>query len=383
MWHLAALLLVSALASASPQLPYLPPPPDSCRTVTSLVYDTRIQTSYVVQTDFNVNTQYVTTTVVRQQVVPTTIFSTRVETRPQIVFSTVQQTTIQYIDRVETRTVPSPPIQETRYVTSTRVIPQISYVTQTQIETQVVPVEVTSTQIQTINQPVTNYQTEYRQETRLITIPGPDVVMTRVRTVVQTSVIRSVQPDRTQYITSTQVQQQLQTRIVTGPNIILTSTVQRQQVVPYTTVNTRYENDFVTREQIVTRTNVQTQTIVQTQFVPEEVVRTQVIPTVIYTTIYETRVQPFTQVQTVFRTQYITPPPLVQTREETRTSLVQIPGPDRVVTSQVVQTQQQQQVIYQTTDRVQQITVTQTVTGTCSASGYNYNAPSNQLNIGK
>ncbi|XP_064077668.1 uncharacterized protein LOC135195340 [Macrobrachium nipponense] len=303
---------------------------------------------------------------------------------PQIVFSTVQQTTIQYIDRVETRTVPSPPIQETRYVTSTRVIPQISYVTQTQIETQVVPVEVTSTQIQTINQPVTNYQTEYRQETRLITIPGPDVVMTRVRTVVQTSVIRSVQPDsRTQYITSTQVQQQLQTRIVTGPNIILTSTVQRQQVVPYTTVNTRYENDFVTREQIVTRTNVQTQTIVQTQFVPEEVVRTQVIPTVIYTTIYETRVQPFTQVQTVFRTQYITPAPLVQTREETRTSLVQIPGPDRVVTSQVVQTQQQQQVIYQTLDRGQQITVTQTVTGTCSASGYNYNAPSNQLIIGK
>ncbi|XP_068207902.1 uncharacterized protein [Palaemon carinicauda] len=383
MWRLASLLLVSTLAAGLPQLPYLPPAPTPCIPVTSLVYHTSIQTSYVVQTINDVNTQYTTTTVVRQQVVPTTIFSTRVETRTQIVINTVQQTTTVFNNKVETRTVPSPPIQETRYITSTRIIPTISYVTQTQTETRVVPIEVTKTQIQTINTQVVSYQTDYSQETRVVTIPGPNVVMTRVQTVVQTSVIRSQGPVRTQFITSTQVQQQVQTSFISGPNIVLTSTVQRQQFIPYTTISTRYENDVVTREQIITRTNVQTTTIINTQFVPQEVVSTQVVPSIIYTTLYETRVQPFTQVQTVFRTQYNTPAPVVKTREETRTSLVQISSPDQIVTSQVVQTQQRQEIVYQTINQPQQITVTQTVTGTCSKSGYNYNAPTNPLSIGK
>ncbi|XP_064078161.1 mucin-3B-like isoform X2 [Macrobrachium nipponense] len=383
MWYLTVSLLLLALASASPQGGYLPPPrPGTCPPVTSLVYDTRIQTSYVVQTINNANTQYVTTTILQTQVVPTTIFSTRVETRPQIQTSVVQQTSVFFNNRVITQTVPSPPVQQTRYITTTRVVPQLSYVTQTQVQTQVVPVEVTSTQIQTINQPVTNYRTEFRQETRVVTIPGQDVVRTRVQTVVQTSIIRSQAPGNTRYITSTQVQEQVQTTAVRGQDVILTRTVPRTQVIPYTTVNTRFENAVATREQIVTSTNVQIQTVVQTQFVTQEVVRTQAIPTTIYTTRFETRVQPFTEVQTVYTTQYNTPSAVVQTREETRTSVVQIPGRDQIITSQVVQTQQQQQVIYQTVNNNQQLTVTRTVTGTCSQAGYNYNTPSNPLTIG-
>ncbi|KAK3858100.1 hypothetical protein Pcinc_035683 [Petrolisthes cinctipes] len=107
MWHLTATLLVLGLASASPQGGYLPPRP-SCPTVTSVVYDTRVQTSVAVQTQNRVDTQYVTTTLVRQQVVPTTIYNTRVTTRVQYQTSVIQQTSVRAIDRVVTQTVPSP-----------------------------------------------------------------------------------------------------------------------------------------------------------------------------------------------------------------------------------------------------------------------------------
>ncbi|XP_037776616.1 uncharacterized protein LOC119573462 [Penaeus monodon] len=383
MWRLTATLLLLALASAEPQgYNYLPPRPNTpCQTVTSVVYDTRVQTSVNVQTVNQVNTQYRTTTVVRQQVVPTTLFQTRVQTQVQYQTSVIQQTTTLFNNRVQTQTVPSPPIVQTQYVTSTRVVPQVSYVTQTQTQTQVVPVEVTRTQVQTINQPVTNYQTQVQQQTQVVTLPGRDVVRTRVQTVVQTSIVRRQQPANTRYVTSTRVQQVVQTSVVRGQDVVRTSVVQRQQVIPFTSVNTRYENAVATREQVVTRTNVVTQTRVQTQVVPQEVVSTQVVPTTIYTTRYETRVQPFTQVQTVVRTQYVTPAPVVQTRQEVRTSVVQVPGQDRVVTSQVVQTQQQQQVVYQTVNQPQQITVTQTITATCGQTGYNYPAPARPFNF--
>ncbi|KAK3858102.1 hypothetical protein Pcinc_035685 [Petrolisthes cinctipes] len=243
--------------------------------------------------------------------------------------------------------------------------------------------EVTRTQVQTVNRPVTNYQTEVQQQTQVVTIPGQDVVRTRVQTVVQTSVVSRQQQANTRYVTSTVVRQVVQTSVVRGQDVIRTSYVQRQQVIPFTQVNTQYQTAYTTREQVVTRTNVQTQTQVQTQVVPQEVVRTQVVPTTIYTTIYQTRVQPFTQVQTVVQTQYVTPAPVVQTRQEVRTSVVQIPGQDRVVTQQRVQTQQRQQVVYQTINQPRQVTVTQTITATCAQQGYNYNTPQNQLTFGK
>nr|XP_027211025.1 uncharacterized protein LOC113804368 [Penaeus vannamei] len=372
-----AIRSVNTLGPQPPQGGYLPPPPSNpvCPAVTSVVYDTRVQTSVNVQTVNQVNTQYVTTTVVRQQVVPTTLFRTRIQTQVQYQTSVVQHTTTYINYRVQTQTIPSPPVVRTQYVTSTRIVPQVSYVTQTQTRTQVVPVEVTRTQVQTVNQPVVNYETKVQQQTQVVTVPGPDVVRTRVQTVVQTSIVRRQQPGSTRYVTSTRVQQVVQTSAVRGQDVVRTSVVQRQQVIPFTSVNTRYENAVATREQVVTRTNVVTQTRVQTQVVPQEVVSTQVVPTTIYTTRYETRVQPFTQVQTVVRTQYVTPAPVVQTRQEVRTSVVQVPGQDRVVTSQVVQTQQQQQVVYQTVNQPQYVTVTRTVAGTCGGSGYNYNAP--------
>ncbi|ROT69548.1 hypothetical protein C7M84_012242 [Penaeus vannamei] len=239
-------------------------------------------------------------------------------------------------NRFVTQTVPSPPVVQTRFVTSTRVVPQVNYVTRTQVQTQVVPVEVTSTQVRTIIQPLTNYQTQERQATRVVTVPGRDVVQTRVQTVVQTSIVRSQQPAITRFVTSTRVQQ------------------------------------------VVTRTNIATQTRILTQVVPQEVVRTQVVPTTIYTTLFETRVQPFTRVQTVVRTQYVTPVPVVQTRQEVRTSVVQVPGQDRVVNREVVQTQQRQQVVYRTVNQPRQVTVTQTVTSSC---GYNYDAPAVPFNF--
>ncbi|XP_069947460.1 polyhomeotic-proximal chromatin protein-like [Cherax quadricarinatus] len=397
MWRLTATLLVATMpwTSASPQgynysppnNAYLPPPPTypSCQVapITSVIYDKRVQTSINVQTVNQINTQYITTTLVRQQVIPTTVFQTRVQTQVQYQTSVIQRTTTFFNDRIVTQTIPSPPRQEVVYVTSTRVVPQVSYITSTQVQTQVIPVEVTRTQVQTINQPVTNYQTQIQQQTQVVPIPGPDVVRTRVQTVVQTSIVRRQQPANTRYVTSTRVQQVVQTSVVRGRDDIRTSFVQRQQVIPYTSVNTRYETAYTTREQVVIRTNFVTQTLISTQVVPQEVVSTQVVPNIIYTTIYETRFQPFTQVQTVVQTQYVTPAPVYQTREETRTSVVQVPGQDRVVTQQVAQTQQQQQVVYQTVNQPQQVTVTQTITATCGKTGYNYNPPPTPFNYGK
>ncbi|ROT69545.1 hypothetical protein C7M84_012241 [Penaeus vannamei] len=385
MWRLTATLLLLALASAEPQgynyeepdNQYLPPAKCKLAPVTSVVYNTQLQTSVRLQTVNQVNTQYRTTTIVRQQVVPTTLFQTRVQTQVQYQTSVVQQTTVRAVDRFVTQTVPSPPVVQTRFVTSTRVVPQVNYVTRTQVQTQVVPVEVTSTQVRTIIQPLTNYQTQERQATRVVTVPGRDVVQTRVQTVVQTSIVRSQQPAITRFVTSTRVQQ-LQTSVVRGQDVVRTTVAQRQQVIPFTSVNTRYENVVATRQQVVTRTNIATQTRILTQVVPQEVVRTQVVPTTIYTTLFETRVQPFTRVQTVVRTQYVTPVPVVQTRQEVRTSVVQVPGQDRVVNREVVQTQQRQQVVYRTVNQPRQVTVTQTVTSSC---GYNYDAPAVPFNF--
>merc|ERR1711862_231817 len=60
-----------------------------------------------------------------------------------------------------------------------------------------------------------------------------------------TSVVQRQLPARTSFITSTQVQQVVNTRTIQGPNQFRTSTVQRQQVVPTTIVSREFDNQFV------------------------------------------------------------------------------------------------------------------------------------------
>ncbi|KAK8402899.1 hypothetical protein O3P69_000882 [Scylla paramamosain] len=364
MWRLTATLLLASLASASPRagFGYLPPKRD-CETVTSVVYDTSVQTSVVVQTVNQVDTRYVKTTVHIQQVVPTTLYRTQVQTQIQYQTSVIHQTTVRYVDRVVTQTVTSPPRQEVRYITTTRVVPQVRYVTQTQVQTQVVPVEVTRTQIQTVVQPVVNYQTQVVQQTRYATVPGPTTVRTRVQTVVQTSLVRQQQPANTRYVTSTSVRQVVQTSVVRGQDVIRTSVVQRQQVIP--------------SPPSTPVTKMLTPPASRSSPAPTSSLRLKLLRR----SFLKRWCSPSPRVQTVVQTQYVTPYPVYQTREVTRTSVVQVSGPDRVITQQVVQTQQQQSIVYQTVNRPQQVTVTTTVTGTCGQTGYNYDPPAVPFNI--
>ncbi|XP_076042046.1 uncharacterized protein LOC143025950 [Oratosquilla oratoria] len=356
---------------------YLPPvnePP--CPPVTSQVYTTvyqNVPSTYVVH---NVNTKYVTTTHIRTQVVPTTVYSTRIHTQVNYQTSVVQVTNTKYAEHVVTNNVPSPPVYKTTYVTTTRVVPQVQYVTRTNVQTQVVPVEVTNTQYKTEYSPVVKYQTKYVQQTQVITLPAQTVRQTQVQTVVQTSIQRQPSPPQTRVQYTTVYKQSVQTQRVPSPPVYSTKVEQSQQVIPTVVVNTRYQNSYVTKQNVVTRTSHVTQTRYTTQYVPQEVVTTQYTTNVAYTTHYTTRLQPYTQIQTVLQTNYNTPPPVYSTHQAYYTSVVQVPGPNRVVTKYVNQTQQRQKVVYQTKDQYVPVTRTKTVTEPCSKSGYNYDAPS-------
>jgi len=381
MWRLTACLLLVALSSAEPQegFDYLPPADSGPSTlicnpvVTSYAYDNRVRTSVVVQYSNQVSTLLRTTTIVQRQVVPTTIYSTRVVQQPQYSTSIIQSTAVQFITRVIDQTVRQPAIVRTQYVTSTSVVPQVSYVTREQVQTRVVPVEVANTVVQTVERTNVNYQTQQVQRTREVTVTGRDVVQTRVQTVRQTSVVQRQQPAQTRVITSTRVQQVVNTRTVQGPNQVRTSVVQRQQVVPTTIVSNRFDSRFVTRTSVVTRTDVRYQTNYQTQVVPREVVSTRVVPTTIFTTQFVTRAQPVQRVTTLTQYRTVTPNPVVETRQVIQTSVRQVQGENRFINRDVVQTQVRQSVVYQTINRAQVATVTKTVTSTCS--GYNYDAP--------
>lgn len=381
MWRLPVCMLLVAFVSAEPQegYDYLPPRPSNptsvvCNpVVTSTAYTTRIQSSVVRQTVNQINTIFRTTTAVQRQVVPTTIFSTRVVQQPQFSTSIIQSTAVQFRDRVVDQRVPSPNIVRTQYVTSTRVVPQVSYVTRERVQTQVVPVEVVRTAVQTVERTNINTQTQQVQRTSAVTVTGRDVVQTRVQTVRQTSVVQRQLPAQTRVITSTRIEQAVNTRTVQGPNQVRTSVVQRQQVVPTTLVSRRVDNQFVTRTSVVTRANTRYQTNYQTQVVPQEVVSTRVVPTTIFTTRFVTQAQPVERVQTQTQYRTVTPNPVVETRRVTQTSVAQVQGEARVINREVVQTQQRQQIVYQTVNRAEVATVTTTVTETCS--GYNYDAP--------
>ncbi|CAL4121613.1 unnamed protein product [Meganyctiphanes norvegica] len=387
MWRLPVCILLLALASAEPQegFEYLPPRPSGpdpvvCeRPVTSVAYTTRVQTSVAVRTSNQVDTVFRTTTLVQREVVPTTIYRTRVVTQPRIDTSVIQSTDVQFRDRVVDQTLPGANIVSTRYETTYRVVPEVSYVTREQVRTTVVPVEITRTVVSTVERINYNYQTQQVQRTNVVTVTGRDVVQTRVQTIRQTSVVQSQPPARTNFITSTRVQQVVNTRTVQGPNQYRTSVVNRQQVIPTTIVSQRVDNRFVTRTNAVTRTSVRYQTNYQTSVVPQEVVSTRIVPTTIYTTRFVTQPQPVTRVETrvVYRT--VTPAAVFQTREVTQTSVEQVRGADRVINRDFVQTQQRQQVVYQTVNRPEATTVTRTITSSCS--GYNYDAPKIPFNI--
>jgi len=375
MWRLASLLLL-ALASAEPQYGYLPPSPteQECRVapVTSVINTVSIiNRQQVVNV---VNTQFATA--LRTQVVPTTVYRTQVQTNVQYQTSIVQQASIRNVNRVVTQTLPAQAVVQTQYVTSTRVVPQVSYVVQTQVQTRAVPVERVQTQVVTVDNPVVQYQTQLAYATRVVTNRAPDVVQTRVQTLVQTARFTSQLPAFTRQVVNTRVQQVVQTSVVYGQDVLQTSVVQRQQVIPFTAVNTRFVNSVVTSQQVVARTNVQTQTRVVTQVVPSEVVRS--VTNVVYRTTYQSRFEPVQVVQTVVSTQYVTGAPQVRTQQAFATSVVQVPGQQRVFTQEVVNTQVQQQVVYRTVAQPRQVVVTQTVRATC---GYNYDTPATPFNF--
>merc|ERR1711872_402219 len=364
MWRLASLLLL-ALASAEPQYGYLPPSPteQECRVapVTSVINTVSIVNRQQVVNV--VNTQFATA--LRTQVVPTTVYRTQVQTNVQYQTSIVQQASIRNVNRVVTQTLPAQVQVQTQYVTSTQVVPQISYVVQTQVQTRAVPVERVQTQVVTVDNPVVQYQTQLAYATRVVTNKAPDVLQTRVQTLVQTARFTSQLPAFTRQVINTRVQQ-----------VVQTSVVQRQQVIPFTAVNTRFVNSVVTSQQVVARTNVRTQTQVVTQVVPSEVVRS--VTSVVYRTTYQSRFEPVQVVQTVVSTQYVTGAPQVRTQQAFATSVVQVPGQQRVFTQEVVNTQVQQQVVYRTVAQPRQVVVTQTVRATC---GYNYDTPATPFNF--
>merc|ERR1711872_55712 len=216
MWRLASLLLL-ALASAEPQYGYLPPSPteQECRVapVTSVINTVSIVNRQQVVNV--VNTQFATA--LRTQVVPTTVYRTQVQTNVQYQTSIVQQASIRNVNRV---------------------VPQTSYVVQTQVQTRAVPVERVQTQVVTVDNPVVQYQTQLAYATRVVTNKAPDVLQTRVQTLVQTARFTSQLPAFTRQVINTRVQQ-----------VVQTSVVQRQQVIPFTAVNTRFVNSVVTSQQ--------------------------------------------------------------------------------------------------------------------------------------
>lgn len=361
-------LIIFNLVSAWPKASYFKsshPFNNQCPPITSVRKHTSLRTSVKASTITAVSTQIVITTVSREQTVPTTLLQTVITTLAEVATSVVQSTTTVFGNVLVTQTVQGSSRQQTRFVTTTRVVPQVSFLTHTQIRTEVVPAKVTLTQIQTNRQPLTNIFTQTTIETRAFTVTGPDVVRTRVQTLLQTSIVRLDQPDVTRFVTSTAVQQQVQTTVLRGQDILITSLVQSQQIIPITAFTTVVETVTVTQKVIVTNTNIVKQTQIQTQFVKQEQVTTQLVPTTVFSIVVLTQFQLSTQVQSLTQTQFITVGGGVQTQEVTHTSIVQVPDQDTVVTTEVLSTQTQQQTVLETITRPRNVFVTTIISWSC------------------
>lgn len=75
-------------------------------------------------------------------------------------------------------------------------------------------------------------------------------------------------------------------------------------------------------------------------------------------------------------------PAVVNTREVIQTSIQQVGGRNQVVTREIVRTQGQQSIVYQTVKVAQVATVTRTITASCGNTGYNYHQPANAHTYG-
>merc|ERR1712029_624819 len=276
------------------------------------------------------------------------------------------------------RNIPGPNIVRTQYVTSTRVVPEVRYVTKENILRQVVPVEVTRTAVQTVERTNTNYKTLNREQTYVVTLPAREVFRTQVQTAYQTSIVQRQEPAQTRVVSSTNIKQVVNTRSIQAPDQIETSIVQRKQVITTTLVAQRTDNSVVYRTNVLTQTNVRTQTLLRTQIVPKNVVSTRLVQTTVYSTRIQKVAQPVTRVQTSIELRTMSGYPVVQTHQVTQTSVVQVRGQNSVIDREVVQTRQQQQIVYQTVNRAEEITVTETATAPC---GYNYDAPAIPFNF--
>jgi len=395
MWRLPVCLLLVALASAEklgynypePQNDYLPPSPSNpgsvvCQpAVTSVSYINQIQTSVALRTVNQINTQYLTTTVFKREVVPTTVFRTRVQTQVQYKTSVVQTTQVQYNDRVVKFNIPGPNIVRTQYITLTRVVPEVRYVTKENVRTQIVPVEVTRTAREIIEKTNVNYKTQNLEQTYVVTLPAEVVVRTLTQTAFQTSIVQRQEPAQTRILSSTRIEQVVNTRSVQAPDQIETTIVQRNVVIPTTLISLHTDNSVLYKTNVFTQTNVRTQTLVRTQIVPKNIVSTRLVPTTVYSIRLEKVAQPVTRVETRIVTQKVVPNPVIQTRMVTQNSVVQVQGESRVIDHEVIQTRQQNKVVYQTINRAEDITVTETITEPCSKAGYNYDAPAKPFNF--
>jgi hypothetical protein len=377
-----------ALASADklgysypePQNDYLPPV--ACQpAVTSVSYINQIQTSVALRTVNQVNTQFLTTTVFKRQVVPTTLFRTQIQKQIQYQTSVVQNTQVQYNDRVVVRNVPGPNIVKTNYITLTRVVPEVQYVTRENVLRQVVPVEVTRTTVQTVERTNINYKTLNREQTSIVTLPAPEVVLTQIKDVFQTSIVQRQEPAQTRVVSSTRIEQVVNTRSIQAADQIETSIIQKKQVMPTTIVSKRIDNTVVYKTNVFTQTSIRFQIEVRTQIVPQNIVSTRLVKSTVYSTRIQKVAQPVTRVETSVDIQTMTGYPVVQTRQVTQTSLVQVQGQNRVVNSEVLQTRVQQQIVYKTVNKAEEIIVTETITAPCSKAGYNYDAPAIKFNF--
>jgi len=386
MWRLPVCLLLVALASAEklgynypePQNGYLPPV--ECQpAVTSVAYINNIQTSVSVRTVNQVNTQFLTTTFVKQEVVPTTIFQTRVQTQVQYQIKVVQNTQVQYNERLVEKKIPGPNIVRTQYTTFTRVVPDVSYVTREIIRTQIVPIEVTNTAVQTLARTNINYNTQRIQQTYVVTLPAQEILRTLTQTAYQTSIVQRQEPAQTRIISSTRVEQVVNTRSVQAPDQIETTIVMKRNVIPTTIVNKRIDTSIVYKTNVFTQTSVRTQIQLRTQIIPKVIESTRLVPTTIYNTRVEKVAKPVTRVDTRIVKQTVRAEPVVQIREVTQTSLAEVRGENIVINSEIIQTRQQERIVYATVNRAEEISITQTITAPCAKTGYNYDAPSNQL----
>ncbi|XP_037079857.1 agglutinin-like protein ARB_02240 isoform X2 [Pollicipes pollicipes] len=287
--------------------------------ITSTLYATRLVVSTVT------STQQVLSTAVRQvQRVVTVTRSVRVP-------STQISNVVVYVTSTAVLPAVTNTVQRTSYVQS------VAQVVRTSRTTAVTTVVKPTLRVVTVVETVTSRPPPPPRRTvfvtRTVTVPGPAVTVPVYRTVRSTVVNTVPSPNvvstvfQTKYVTNERVVERF------GPNVERTRTVQ-EPVINYVTSTvsvprvSRVVVDVTqTDRQIIT--NYQTSTV----YVPVNVVSTQVITNYVTQTrtSYVTRPVVVTTTRTAVRTSF--QPDVVRTIFSTVTSVLNVPGPQRIVTS--------------------------------------------------